>query len=277
MNSAKVNQSIGVFDSGMGGLTVLRSLKSLLPNESFIYLGDTARLPYGTKSKETVVHYAENMIKILLMHEVKLVVIACNTASASALPYLRKKYPQVGIIGVIEPGARQAVNNCKNNQYLLLATETTIKSGIYHSTINQLDQNSVIKDQSCGLFVALAEEGIVSGEIADLVVKEYLTPVIKDLQPGSSVILGCTHFPALREPIKKLLGDKVSIIDSASATAVFVYDWLADNGLLNTSYSEQTCQFFVTDLPERFTRVGKVFFDKPIDAIQIEHTEYTKS
>ena len=171
-SSDKQNLAIGVFDSGMGGLTVLKSLRQHLPHESYVYLGDTARLPYGTKSSETVAAYAMQMAKILHKKSIKCIVIACNTATTAALPYLQKYFPQIPIIGVIEPSAQAAVASTKNAHINILATETTIRSGIYQSTINKLAPEISISTQSCGLFVALAEEGFVNDEIALAVAKK---------------------------------------------------------------------------------------------------------
>lgn len=260
----KKDQAIGVFDSGMGGLTVLRALKQLMPDESFIYLGDTARLPYGTKSPETVIKYATQNAKLLLDRDIKLLVVACNTASTTALGYLQKQFPQIPIIGVLEPSVRMAVEVSQNHHIAILATETTIQSGQYQALIRQLKPEAKVFAQSCGLFVALAEEGFTDGEIALLTVKKYLEPIISHPHLHDCVILGCTHFPALIKPISKVLGPQINIIDSAHATAKAVQSILEHEQLLSDEGTHRHTTFLVTDSPERFIRVGKTFYGEAI-------------
>ena len=256
---------IGVFDSGMGGLTVLRELVNHLPYESFIYLGDTARLPYGTKSRETVTRYAAQMASLLVAQGIKLLVVACNTASTATLPFLKMQFPDIPIIGVVEPGARAAISATKNNRVALLATETTIQSGIYQKMILTLNPEIKISSQTCGLFVALAEEGCINNEIARLVAKQYLEPIINDHQQCDSVILGCTHFPVFIESLTAILGSEINIINSATATAMAVKSITQKMNLESTAQSPQLT-FLVTDSPERFSRIGEIFFGQPIEA-----------
>ena len=246
----------------MGGLTVLRELVNYLPNESFLYLGDTARLPYGTKSQETIVRYASQMSSLLVTQRIKLLVLACNTASTAAF-YLQKQFPNIPIIGVVEPGARAAVNATKNNKVALLATETTIQSGIYQSTLRSLNPSITIVTQTCSLFVALAEEGCINNEIALLVTQKYLKPVINNHHHCDSVILGCTHFPVFMQSFTTILGTKVNIINSATATAKAVK--LIKNMNLEGMTSQPTISFLVTDSPQRFIRVGEIFFGQYIN------------
>lgn len=268
------NRAIGVFDSGMGGLTVLRELVNHLPCESFIYLGDTARLPYGTKSHKTVTRYAAQMASLLVSKGIKLLVVACNTAS-TALPFLKIQFPDIPIIGVVEPGARAAVNATKNNRVALLATETTIQSGIYQKTILTLNPKIKVSSQTCGLFVALAEEGCINNEIATLVAKQYLEPIINNYR-CDSVILGCTHFPVFTESLTAILGSKINIINSATATALVVKSVTQKTGLESTSKSPQLT-FLVTDSPKRFARIGKIFFGQSIDASVIHLIDGTSN
>ena len=256
---------IGVFDSGMGGLTVLRELMTALPEESFIYLGDTARLPYGTKSQETVKQYALQMASLLINLDIKLLVVACNTATTAALPYLKKKFPQLPIIGVVEPGAKAAVKITRNKKIALLATETTIRSHIYQNLIYEYDPEIEIIPQSCGLFVALAEEGSVNDDIAVAACKKYLTPLLDHAKPCDSLILGCTHFPVLIKPIQALLGNHVQIINSAKETALVVESTLINIQQRATHTAIPTKTFLVTDLPERFIRIGELFLGQPIN------------
>ena len=258
---------IGVFDSGMGGLTVLRALKSLMPHESFVYLGDTARLPYGTKSPATVIQYAHKMVNILLRYDIKMLVIACNTASAAALPSLRKHFPQLPIIGVIEPGAQAAFSASGNHHYALLATETTLRSEVYQKHLFLLDPAAHIQTKSCGLFVALAEENCVSGAIAQAVVKAYLTPIIQETHEEGCIILGCTHFPVLAPAIRAFIGPKMRMIDSALATAQSAKAILSRLKLLcDPSTQASPIVYLVTDNPERFVRIGPIFLGEKIQS-----------
>ena len=255
---------IGVFDSGMGGLTVLRELLNYLPNESYIYLGDTARLPYGTKSSETVSRYATQMASILVAKNIKLLVVACNTASTVVFPHLYKQFPHIPVVGVIEPGARIAIKATKNDKVALLATETTIQLGAYQNILRTLSPRIRISTQACGLFVALAEEGYVNDDIAFLVVKKYLEPIINDDHQCDSVILGCTHFPVLIEPLSAILGNQINIINSAKATAAEVQTIVQSTNLAAV-VDHPTLSFLVTDSPNRFARIGKIFFGQRID------------
>lgn len=259
---------IGVFDSGMGGLTVLRELMRQLPQEDFVYLGDTARLPYGTKSKETVRQYASLMTRYLHREGIKMLVVACNTATASALPYLKKEFPSLPIVGVISPGANAALSATKNNNILLLATETTINSKAYHESLLASEISMQIQSQACGLLVALAEEGCIDDAISAEVLKKYLTPFLGSC--CDTVILGCTHFPVFRRQIANFFGEGVQVIDSAYETSQVVKRILAELFLNKSSSTKQSLKFYVTDLPERFLRVSKSFLDFEIDESSIE-------
>lgn len=265
ISPCKIHQNlpIGIFDSGMGGLTVLNALMKTLPNESFIYLGDTARLPYGSKSAETVMRYATQMAMILVNQNIKLLVVACNTATTAALPHLQSQFPHIPIIGVVQPGAEAAIATTKNNNIAILATETTIRSGIYQQTLRSLRPSVNLISQSCGLFVALAEEGCINDEIAHAAITKYLHPIVSSSVKYDCVILGCTHFPVLSKPIASLLGDEVALINSAQATAAAVKSNLQDLQLCAHSNTPST-HFLVTDLPERFVRIGEIFLEQPI-------------
>ena len=278
----KRDLAIGVFDSGMGGLTVLKSLREHMPDESYVYLGDTARLPYGTKSPQTVAAYAMQMTKILQTKAVKCIVIACNTATTAALPYLQEIFPEIPIVGVVEPSAKAAIANTRNAKITVLATETTIRSGIYQNTIAKLAPEIHVETQSCGLFVALAEEGCVDDDIAYAVVKKYLQPLQQALEGPGCVILGCTHFPVLIEPLRQLLGDKICIVDSAEATAKRVKQILTQQQLLSAPNQASSAQFLVSDSPERFARLGQLFFgeaiaEKSIQLIDAQNSHFEGS
>lgn len=264
----KKNLPIGVFDSGMGGLTVLKALRETLPLESFIYLGDTARLPYGTKSRHTVVHYARQMASILSEQGIKLLVVACNTATTAALPALQSMLPDIPVIGVIEPGARAAVEESNNHNILVLATETTVRSNVYTETIQSLNEKACVRAQACGLFVALAEEGCIDDKLTECAIAKYLDPVFDNTQ--DCVLLGCTHFPVLKNALTRYLGETVSIVDSATETAKAVKDALLTKKLQQDKKDTVTIQYLVTDLPERFKRIGELFLAHAIDINEIQ-------
>jgi glutamate racemase len=261
---------IGVFDSGMGGLTVLRALTARLPHERFVYLGDTARLPYGTKSADTVKAYALQATRLLLTENVKLVVIACNTASAVALKALTEALAPVPVIGVIEPGARASVAATRNNSIAVIATEGTVKGGAYARAIAALKGDIRIVQQPCQVFVALAEEGWADSPATFAAAKHYLDPLFAGPSPPDTLVLGCTHFPVLAESIRAIIGSGVAIVDSADTTAETVAEALADKGLANDAGDPSSTRFFATDSPERFARVGAIFLGRPIDVATVE-------
>lgn len=263
------HKPIGVFDSGMGGLTVLRALKKHLPNESFIYLGDTARLPYGTKSTETITAYAHQMVHFLVKQNIKLIVIACNTASMAALEPLMNTYPDIPMVGVIKPGTQAIIQSNKNNHAAVLATDATIQSGIYERSIAALNPNIKVTTIACGLFVALAEEGCVDDAIAEAAMNKYLAPIILTKNQPDSVLLGCTHFPVLKNSIQRALGTSVKLIDSAETTTTAVKALLKKHHFENKT-GKSTTVFYVTDSPKRFIQKGELFFGEKITANDIE-------
>ena len=265
----KNNLPIGIFDSGMGGLTVLKELMQQLPKESFIYLGDTARLPYGTKSPETVRRYSEQMASILIQQNIKLLVVACNTASAAALPFLEEQFPELPILGVIKPSALLAVKTTRNKTIAVLATEATIASQVYQNTIRDLCEDANVITQSCSLFVALAEEGCIDDDIVKAAIKKYIQPIVDMPDPCDTVLLGCTHFPVLSKPIQRFLGPNIAIINSANATAAAV-EALLNKLKLRNSTNNATARFLVTDLPERFIRIGKLFLEREINSSAVD-------
>jgi glutamate racemase len=274
-----MNNAIGVFDSGMGGLTVLRELKRLLPNENFIYLGDTARLPYGTKSSDTVIKYSAMNAQILVDCDIKLLVVACNTASSVALADLRNLYPNLPIIGVIEPGAQDAVKASRNETIAVLATETTIRVGGYQQAIQNLNPSVKVLTKSCSLLVALAEEGWVNNQVAKAALEEYLLPIKDSEYNCDCLVLGCTHFPVFIDLIRKIMGDEVAIINSASSTAQVVKELLTDLNIKSplVSGDESSTQFMVTDSPNRFSEVGQGFLNSKIDINFVKLVEYKNS
>lgn len=265
------DRPIGVFDSGMGGLTVLRALLARLPCERFVYLGDTARLPYGTKSPETVQAYTLQATRLLVSEGVKMVVIACNTASAVALGPLAKALSPVPVIGVIEPGARAGVAATRNNHIAVIATEGTVKGAAYVRVIAALNGDIKVVQQPCQLFVALAEEGWTDSPATRAAAEHYLAPLFSGPSAPDTLVLGCTHFPVLADTIRKIIGSNVALVDSAETTALAVADALASGSLGSTSKANGgTARIFATDSPERFARVGAVFLGRPIDAEAVE-------
>jgi glutamate racemase len=257
--------AIGVFDSGMGGLTVLRALREGLPQESFIYLGDTARLPYGTKSPDTVKQYAMQMAKLLVERRIKALVIACNTATTAALPY--EMLPDMPVLGVVAPGAAAAVAATENNRIIVLATETTIASNAYQQLITQHLPQAIINTRACSVLVALAEEGMVTNQVAREALKHYLDGFTNE----DTVLLGCTHFPVFKPLLNKLLPQGVTIVDSAHATALALHQLLEKQDLLNDVPSlSSKVNYLVTDSIKRFQIVGEIFLGERLTLDNIE-------
>jgi len=268
---------IGIFDSGVGGLTVYRALHEHLPNERFVYLGDTARVPYGTKSLATVGRYAVENAQFLAAHGIKLLVVACNTASALALAAIRKAL-NIDVVGVIGPGARAAVAGSSGKRIGVIATESTVQSGAYTQAIAKVDPDAAVIERACPLFVPLAEEGWADEEVARTVAETYL----KDLRSSiDTLVLGCTHYPILKGVIQETVGSQVELIDSGEATAVEVKSLLKEKGLAGSSagtgaLERQLCDdldhFYVTDAAERFARVAERFLgSKParLEAVEV--------
>lgn len=255
-----LNAPIGVFDSGVGGLTVYRALRDLLPDEDFVYLGDTARLPYGTKSKQAVEHYTLAAARLLRGQGVKYMVVACNTASAQALDALDAAMPDLPHCGVIAAGAEAAVRATRNGRIAVLATEGTVRSGAYEAAIRALKPDADVRMLPANLLVALAEEGWCDGAEAAAIVGRYLAM----LTPGyDTLVLGCTHFPLLLPVLRDLCPPDIHIVDSATVTARAVADTLKARGLLASSGAGRDT-FWVTDSPERFERLGARFLGRDI-------------
>jgi glutamate racemase len=271
------NLPIGVFDSGIGGLTVLAALRHQLPTESFVYLGDTARLPYGTKTSATVERYALQAVAELVRRGVKAVVVACNTASAAALPALIRQYPTLPIIGVIEPGAAAAVAATRTGRIAVLATEGTVRGGAYQRAIIQRLLHAKVASVAATLFVALAEEGWIAGEVAALTARTYLAPLFEDAAAAPDVlVLGCTHFPPLAQVIRAVVGNQVQIVDSAQTTALALHELLMVRDLMANA-GAASFSFAVTDGEERFARVGASFLGMSIDARSVERVDLSAS
>lgn len=260
---------IAVFDSGLGGLSVVRHLRQLLPHENLVYFGDTARVPYGTKSRPTVVKFALETAGFLLEFEPKLIVAACNTASALALEDLRRELP-VPVIGVVEPGACAAVTLAQGQPIAVIGTEATIGSEAYRRAIRAAAPDQPVLAQACPLFVPLAEEGRACGDpLVKLAVEDYLAELRS--QGVRVLVLGCTHYPLLRDAIADFLGPNVTIVDSGRETSLVVRDYLADRGNLSARTTPGSMHCYVSDNPARFRRVGSRFLSE-----DVEHVEFVE-
>ena len=243
---------IGVFDSGVGGLTVAREIMRQIPNEKIIYFGDTARVPYGSKSKETVTRFSRQIVRFLQTHRVKTIVVACNTASAYALEDLEKEI-DIPIIGVVKPGAKVAAQATRNGKVGVIATEATIGSQIYTQYIKELNENVTIYGKACPLFVPLVEEGLWEDPVTDEIAKRYLTELI-DIDIDT-LILGCTHYPLIRSTVGRIMGDGVTLVNPAYETARELKEMLGAKGLLNetaAALGENKYQFYVSDGADKF-------------------------
>jgi len=262
--------AIGIFDSGIGGLTVMRALMAHLPNEAFIYLGDTARLPYGTKSGDTVTRYAVQAAGALMKRKVKMLVVACNTASAVALPALEEMFAPVPVIGVIVPGAEAAVAAAPNGPIAIIATEGTVKGGAYVRAIEAHGRSVPVIQQACSLFVSIAEEGLLEGDIAEAIAHRYIDPLLTAVPKPVALVLGCTHFPALKTTIAKIVGPDIRLVDSAETTAKAVAKILRGKSIARISAAKPSHSFLATDAPDRFARVGEIFLGAAIDPGRVE-------
>ncbi|MBC7954097.1 MAG: glutamate racemase [Rhodospirillaceae bacterium] len=263
---------IGVFDSGIGGLTVLKALRERLPGESLIYLGDTARLPYGTKSAAAISHYAVQAAHALVSTGIKALVVADNTSSALALETLRTEFPGLPVIGVVEPGATAAGHASANGRIVVIATESTVQAGSYPRAVLNSRPGAQVRSLACPLFVSMTEEGMVDGPIAEQIARHYLAPLFLDPEPalrGDCLLLGCTHFPALAPLLHDLLGPEVAIVDSATTTASAVEDVLTHRRLAAT-HGTPHIRYMSTDAPDRFARIAAIFVPWPLTAEQVE-------
>jgi glutamate racemase len=255
----KRNRSIGVFDSGIGGLTVVRALMKKFPNESITYFGDTARVPYGSKSVEVVQEFAIQDTEFLLEQGVKMVVVACNTASAVALETLKEKF-NIPILGMILPGAHKAEKISKNRKIGVIGTIATVASQSYSKALFELDSTLEISSKACPLFVPLAEEGWVDHQATYIIAEEYLAELRR--QYIDTLILGCTHYPVLKKTIQRVIGKNVSLVDSGEAAALEVHILLEEKALQNDSGNPPEYSFFVSDVPQKFKLLGEIFLGK---------------
>lgn len=262
-NQTKNNKAIGIFDSGFGGLTVMSAISKLLPKENLIYFGDSAHVPYGSKSKKVVTEFSTEISKFLVKKNVKMIVIACNTASAYSLKTL-KKVIKVPIIGVIEAGSVVALQNTKNKKVGVIGTEGTVKSNAYAKEIKKHDKKINCFSKACPLFVPLVEEGWNQGKITEEIISVYLKELVN--KKIDTIILGCTHYPLLKDTIKKVIGKNIKIIDSATAVATAVKDLLGKNKLLKEK-GKGRYEFYVSDDPAKFKSLGSKFFNSTIKKV----------
>ncbi len=262
---------IGVFDSGIGGLTVLRALMNAMPGERFIYLGDTARVPYGTKSADTVRTYSVGLAHILRAHDVKMIVIACNTASVHAAEAIADFVAPVPVISMVPPAAAAALKVTKNKHVLVMGTQSTIRSGAYARALETLDPAIRVTGISTQLLVALAEEGWVDGPIARAAIERYIGPLFEGADKPDTIILGCTHFPLLRDVIADVVGPDITLIDCGTAACDHI------RSLVSVRTGGQgDLRFLVTDAVERFTPLAGRFLGISVDGIPAEHIDLTE-
>ncbi|MGN0154351.1 MAG: glutamate racemase [Lachnospiraceae bacterium] len=244
-----MNSPIGVFDSGVGGLTVAREIMRQLPNEDLVYFGDTARVPYGSKSKKTVLKYSRQIVRFLRTKDVKAIVVACNTASALALDEIAAEI-DIPVIGVVKPGARMAVETTKTGNVGIIGTESTIKSGIYNDYIRELNPEVTVVSKACPLFVPLVEEGLIEDRVTDDIVSRYLQEM-KEYRVDA-LVLGCTHYPLIRNAIKRFMGESVHLVNPAFETAKSLKELLTEQGILNTNRHKSEYEYYVSDGVDKF-------------------------
>lgn len=257
---------IGVFDSGIGGLTVLKEIMNVLPSENIVYFGDTARVPYGSRSAETVTKYAFQSINFLLEKGVKAIVIACNTATARSLSIVQQKY-DIPIIGVIKAGVRTAMELTSSKIVGVIGTEGTVGSRAYELEMNSISSSVQVKGKACPLFVPIVEEGWHDTDVAEMIAHRYLD----ELRASGidSLVLGCTHYPLLTDTIQKVVGEDIKIVNPAKETAMDLIDVLQKHNLLNESGKQPSYEYYVSDNPEKFTQVGEKFLNREIDGIKL--------
>jgi glutamate racemase len=256
-----MDNPIGIFDSGIGGLTVVKQLLKFLPNENLVYFGDTARVPYGTKSKKLIRQYALEDAAFLSKFDIKLLVVACNSASAAAVDLL-KSVLTIPVTGVIEPGVTAAIRETENRRIGVIGTTATVNSNVYQESIRRLDDRVKVYGQPCPILVPLVEEGWVDEEVTKLTIKKYLEPLLE--QEIDTLILGCTHFPVIKKMIQEEVGARIKLIDSGEETARVVQDMLVQYSLKRNKAEKGKVEFYVSDIPGKFDEVGTRFLGQPV-------------
>jgi len=273
LNFMNRTNPIGFFDSGIGGLTVVKAVTRIMPNENIVYFGDTARVPYGSKSNETVVEYSLQAANFLLRKNIKLLIVACNTASSVALKELRK-FLTVPVIGMIEPGAKMALQESRKGIVGVIGTRATINNKAYTYELKKINPKVKVYEQACPLFVPLAEEGWLDHKVTSMIAKEYLGGLNE--KKIDSLILGCTHYPILSDVIQKVVGKNVKLIDSGTPAARLVEDYLNGRQLRNLSVHHGQSEFYVSDVPTKFREVAERFLGKKITHLhKVELDELT--
>ncbi len=265
-NVNKSNTPIGVFDSGVGGLSVVKSIMQKLPNEDIVYFGDIARLPYGNKSATIIKKFAHQTVKFLINKQVKAIVIACNTISSVATESIRQIAGDIPVIDVISAGALATINS-NANKVAVIATPATINSQAYPKAIHDLNNKINVISKACPLFVPMIEENFIQHKALELVAEEYLNPLLKENL--DAVILGCTHYPLIRNIVQAILGNKVMIIDPADKTSDNLINLLKENLLLNSSTQKASHKFFVTDIPTKFQEIGELFLQTKMEQLEL--------
>jgi glutamate racemase len=258
------NLPIGIFDSGVGGLTVAKEIMKALPSEDIIYFGDLARTPYGSKSQETVKKFSIEITNFLIKQQVKMIVVACNTASSLALTELKERF-NLPIIGVIQPGVSKAIKSTKSKRIGVIGTQATISSNAYMDAIKSIDANIQVLSQPCPLFVPLVEEGWIEHEVTKLVAKEYLSPLKEN--HIDTLILGCTHYPFLKNVLQEIMGDEVILVDSAIEVACETKKVLTKHNLLHQQNPNPSYKFYVSDASSKFVEIGKILLGKKIRVV----------
>jgi glutamate racemase len=258
---------IGIFDSGIGGLTVVKAIRAALPAERLIYFGDTARVPYGPKSQVTIRKYAADDTAILMRYQPKLIIVACNTVSALALDVVEKSCSGIPVIGVLKAGAELAVQVTENNHIGVIGTQATVCSNAYARAINLLNEEAEVVSKACPLFVPLAEEGFIDHPATRLIAAEYLAEIGK--HNIDTLVLGCTHYPILRKVIAETVGPGIRIIDSAEAVALKTQELLRESGLLNPAEQASVPHLLVSDLPQKFSTLYQLFMDSELPDVEL--------
>ncbi len=253
---------IGVFDSGLGGLTCVRELMRIMPGEDVIYFGDTGRVPYGTRGKDTLLKYVRQNIRFLETFDIKMIIIACGTASSAALPWISTEFKSE-IVGVVEPAARAAVDATKNKKIGVLGTSRTVKSGKYIEYIRSICPEAEVWQKACPMFVPLVENGYADSPVTRIIAEEYLEEIKE--KGVDTLILGCTHYPLLKKVIGEIMGEGVTLIDSGASAADFALDFLKKRDMLNEKTDKGEYRYYVSDSTEDFARLGGMFLSEPID------------
>jgi glutamate racemase len=266
------NRPVGIFDSGVGGLTVVKEVMEQLPNEQIIYFGDTARVPYGSKSKETITKYSRQIIKFLLEKNVKAVIIACGTASSNSLKTMRREFEALPIKGVVQPGAAVAVHTTQNKRIGIIGTEGTVRSGAYKKLIQEQNPDIQVYSKACPLFVPLAEEGWVTGNIAKQTAQIYLKELLEE--GIDTLVLGCTHYPLLTNCIQEVVGDNVKLVNPATETAAELKQLLEENDTLRVDACSPIHEFYVSDNSTKFDQLALSVLQKPYLAQKIDIDRY---